>query len=160
MKIDIICIGRLKDEAERDIVDRYIQRFAPVGVPLGFGPISMAEIAESRARTVKERMAAEAGELIRKIPADSRIIACDETGKALESQAFAFHLARLRDDGVRGLAIVIGGPDGLDPSVRQRAGLVLAFGCMTLPHGLARAVLAEQLYRAATILAGHPYHRY
>ncbi|NJM33687.1 MAG: 23S rRNA (pseudouridine(1915)-N(3))-methyltransferase RlmH [Rhodomicrobium sp.] len=159
MKIEIICIGRLKEEAESQIVARYIQRFSPVGGPLGFGAIGMTEIGESKARTAAQRMAAEAAEISRKISAGAHIVACDRNGKTLDSQTLADYLARLRDDGARLLYIVIGGPDGLDPSIKERAGLTLSFGRMTLPHGLARAVLAEQLYRAATILAGHPYHR-
>jgi 23S rRNA (pseudouridine1915-N3)-methyltransferase len=83
----------------------------------------------------------------------------DERGKALTSQAFASLLGKTRDDGTGTLAILIGGPDGLAPAIRQAAHVTLAFGAITLPHGLARIVLAEQLYRAATILAGHPYHR-
>ena len=83
----------------------------------------------------------------------------DERGKALTSQAFAGLLGKIRDDGTGTLAILVGGPDGLAPTVREAAHTKLSFGAMTLPHGLARIVLAEQLYRAATILAGHPYHR-
>ena len=83
----------------------------------------------------------------------------DERGKALTSPAFAQLLGKIRDDGAGTLAILIGGPDGLAPAVREAAHIKLSFGAMTLPHGLARIVLAEQLYRAATILAGHPYHR-
>jgi 23S rRNA (pseudouridine1915-N3)-methyltransferase len=87
------------------------------------------------------------------------VIALDERGKALTSEAFARLIARTRDDGVKTAAILIGGPDGLAPAVREAAQMKVSFGAITLPHGLGRIELAEQLYRAATILTGHPYHR-
>jgi 23S rRNA (pseudouridine1915-N3)-methyltransferase len=87
------------------------------------------------------------------------IVALDVRGKALTSEAFARALAEVRDGGAKTMAILIGGPDGLAPAVLQAARLKVSLGAITLPHGLARIVLAEQLYRAATILAGHPYHR-
>jgi len=87
------------------------------------------------------------------------VIACDEHGKAHPSRALAARLAKLRDDGVRKLAIVIGGADGLSPEVLSRADETLAFGVQTWPHALVRAMLAEQVYRAVTILGGSPYHR-
>lgn len=86
-------------------------------------------------------------------------IACDERGQALASRAFAERLSKLRDDGVRSLAFVIGGADGLDAAVLSRADQTLAFGPQTWPHALARAMLAEQVYRAASLMAGQPYHR-
>ena len=87
------------------------------------------------------------------------IIVLDERGKTLTSEAFARLLGKTRDDGAATAAILVGGPDGLAPAVREAAHHKLSFGAITLPHGLARIVLAEQLYRAATILSGHPYHR-
>jgi 23S rRNA (pseudouridine1915-N3)-methyltransferase len=159
MKIVILCIGRLKDDAERGIVERYVQRISQAGPPLGFTGISIIDISESKAKTAAERKADEAGELRKRLPAGSRYAALDERGKALSSAEFATWLGRVRDNGQRELGFLIGGPDGLDPGLAQSASLTLSFGRMTLPHGLARAVLAEQLYRATTILAGHPYHR-
>jgi 23S rRNA (pseudouridine1915-N3)-methyltransferase len=159
MKIVILCVGRLKDDAERAIVERYVQRLSQVGPPLGHTGVSVIDIPESKARAAAERKAGEADELRRRMPAGSRHAALDEHGKMLSSAEFAAWLGRMRDNGQRELCFLIGGPDGLDPELAQSATLALSFGRMTLPHGLARAALAEQLYRAATILAGHPYHR-
>jgi 23S rRNA (pseudouridine1915-N3)-methyltransferase len=159
MKIDLICVGRLKDEPERLIVARYLERFQQFGAALGFAPPLMTELTESRAKSPQERKTAEAGDLRKRLKDGSRVIALDERGQTLSSADFATMLARWRDDGVRHAHIVIGGPDGLDAGFAQSAALTLSLGRMTLPHGLARAVLAEQLYRAASILAGHPYHR-
>jgi 23S rRNA (pseudouridine1915-N3)-methyltransferase len=92
-------------------------------------------------------------------PGSLHVIACDEHGKAHPSRAFAARVAKLRDDGVRRLVLIIGGADGLSPEVLARADETLAFGVQTWPHALARAMLAEQVYRAVTILAGSPYHR-
>jgi 23S rRNA (pseudouridine1915-N3)-methyltransferase len=90
---------------------------------------------------------------------DAHVVACDEHGRTWTSRAFAGRVAQLRDDGVRRLVFMIGGADGLDPSLLSAADETLAFGPQTWPHALARAMLAEQLYRAVTILAGSPYHR-
>ena len=159
MKIVILCVGRLKDDAERAIVQRYVQRVVQIGPPLGLTGISTMELPESRARTAPERKAAEAAELRKKIPAGASHAVLDERGKCVSSAEFASWLGAMRDGGQRELCLVIGGPDGLDPGFAQSASLNLSFGRMTLPHGLVRAVLVEQIYRAATILAGHPYHR-
>jgi 23S rRNA (pseudouridine1915-N3)-methyltransferase len=159
MKIDLLCVGRLKDEAERQIVTRYLERFQQFAAPLGFAAPAMTELTESRAKSPKERKTAEAAELRKKLKDGARVIALDERGQAMTSADFATLLAAWRDGGTRHLNIVIGGPDGLDAEFARAAALTLSLGRMTLPHGLARAVLAEQLYRAASILAGHPYHR-
>jgi 23S rRNA (pseudouridine1915-N3)-methyltransferase len=159
MRLIVAAIGRLKDGPERELLDRYRDRFADMGKRLGLGPVAWHEPGESRAATAAKRCAEEGGALLKLAREADRIIALDERGKALTSQAFASLLGKMRDDGAGTLAILIGGPDGLAPAVREAAHLKLSFGAITLPHGLARIVLAEQLYRAATILAGHPYHR-
>jgi 23S rRNA (pseudouridine1915-N3)-methyltransferase len=159
VKILVLCVGKLKDEAERTIVARYVERFGPLAAGLGFPALTIAELPESRAVSAGERKAAEAAELRRRIPDGSRILALDGRGRDLSSEAFAARLASWRDDGARGAALLIGGPDGLHESLTAAADLVLSLGRLTLPHGLARCVLAEQLYRAVTILARHPYHR-
>lgn len=159
MKIALICVGRLKEDAERQIVSRYLERFQTTGAPLGFGAPAMVELSESRAAASRDRKAAEAADIRKKIADPAHVLALDERGRTLTSAEFAATLAAWRDDGARALSIVIGGPDGLDPNFVREARLTLSLGRLTLPHGLARAVLAEQLYRAATILAGHPYHR-
>jgi 23S rRNA (pseudouridine1915-N3)-methyltransferase len=159
MRIIIAAVGRLKEGPERALLERYRDRFADRGKRLGLSPIAWHEPGESRAATASKRCAEEGAALLKLARDADTIIALDERGKALTSAAFAQLLGKVRDDGAGTLAILIGGPDGLAPAVRESADIKLSFGAMTLPHGLARIVLAEQLYRAATILAGHPYHR-
>lgn len=158
MRFIVAAIGRLKD-AERELCDRYAKRFDGAGRALGLGPLTITELNESRAASADARKADEAVRLIRAAGAANQFVALDEGGKALSSAAFATWIAQRRDDGCKGLAFLIGGPDGHGPEVASAAALKLSLGPMTLPHGLARAVLIEQLYRAATILSGHPYHR-
>jgi 23S rRNA (pseudouridine1915-N3)-methyltransferase len=158
MRLIVAAVGRLKD-AERDLCERYQKRFDAAGRALGLGPLSICELSESRAASAVARKAEEATRLLKAAaPATARVV-LDEGGKALASEAFAKWLAQTRDGGCKGLAFLIGGPDGHGPAAVQGAALRLSLGAMTLPHGLARAVLVEQLYRATTILSGHPYHR-
>jgi len=131
----------------------YAERATAAGRSLGLGPVEIVEL-ESK----KPGKAAE-GDLLLQHLEDAHVIACDEHGKAHPSRAFAARVARLRDDGVRKLVLVIGGADGLSPEVLARADETLAFGVQTWPHALVRAMLAEQVYRAVTILGGSPYHR-
>ena len=159
MHLIVAGVGRLKDGAERELLGRYRDRFADLGKRLGFGPVTWHELSESRANGAAKRRDEEAAALLKRAREAQRIIALDERGEALSSRALAQLLAKLRDDGTGTLAILIGGPDGLAPAVGAAAHMRLSLGAMTLPHGLARIVLAEQLYRSATILAGHPYHR-
>ena len=153
MKISIVAVGRLSRSPEAGLVRLYADRATAAGRALGLGPVEVIEV-ESR----RPGKAAEAEALATHL-ADSRIIACDETGRARSSRDFAGEIGRLRDDGVRRLAFLIGGADGLDPALRARAHDTLAFGPQTWPHALARVMLAEQVYRAVTLLAGSPYHR-
>ena len=153
MKITILAIGRLARAPETELVRLYVERATNAGRALGLGPIEVIE-AESR----KPGKAAEA-EALRPHFADAHVIACDEHGAARPSRAFAEEIAVLRDRGVRRLVFVIGGADGLDPGLLAQANGKLAFGPQTWPHALARAMLAEQVYRAISILAGSPYHR-
>ncbi len=157
MKIVLAAVGRLKDGPERALAARYAGRVDDAGRGVAIGPVSVHEIAEGRGRTAPERMRAEADALRAKLP--ETFIALDERGRALSSQDFAERIGAIRDGGAGALGIVIGGPDGLDPSLREAAALTLAFGPMTWPHQIVRVLAAEQLYRAVTILAGHPYHR-
>ena len=159
MKFTVLCVGRLKEDAEGQIFGRYLERLAQIGGHHGLGPAALIELPESRARTAPERKAAEAEALGKRIPAGSDIFVLDERGRTLSSAEFSEKIRDARDGGLKNLCLVIGGPDGLDSGFVREAGLAISFGRMTLPHGLVRAVLAEQLYRAVTILAGHPYHR-
>lgn len=156
MRILIAAVGRIGPrEPERLLVDDYRDRATRAGRPLGLGPCDETE-AEDR----KGGGAAAEGALLRRaIPAGARVVALDERGRMLDSPALAALLARWRDDGAGAAAFVIGGADGLDPAVRDGADVVLSFGPMVWPHRLARVMLAEQIYRAVTILAGSPYHR-
>lgn len=159
MRLIIAAVGRLKDGAERELLERYRDRFGVMAKRLGFAPVVWHELAEGRAATPAKRQAEEGAALLKLARDADAIIVLDERGKGLTSQAFAQLLAKARDDGAGTAAILVGGPDGLSPEVRAAAQAKVSFGAITLPHGLARIVLAEQLYRAATILAGHPYHR-
>src|SRR6202012_2255344 len=149
----LLVIAKLGRSSEAALARDYADRATASGRALGLGPVEIVEL-ESR----KPGKAAE-GELLLQHLDDAHVIACDEHGKAHPSRAFAARIGRLRDDGTRRLAIVIGGADGLSPEVLARADEALAFGVQTWPHALARVMLAEQVYRAVTILAGSPYHR-
>jgi 23S rRNA (pseudouridine1915-N3)-methyltransferase len=158
MKLTIAAVGRLKDGGERVLVDRYVSRLA--GARGGaLGPVLERELPESRAGTATERRDDEARRLLAAVAGCDVIVALDERGRDFNSQDFARWLGTRQDAGARHAAFLIGGPDGHGAEVLAAAALQLCLGRLTLPHGLARAVLAEQLYRAATILAGHPYHR-
>ena len=153
MKIAIVAIARLGRGPEAELVKLYAERATAAGRALGLGPVEVVEV-EAR----KPGKAAEAAALQPHL-ADAHVIACDEHGRARPSRAFAEEIAALRDRGVRRLVFLVGGADGLAPELLARAESKLAFGPQTWPHALARAMLAEQLYRAVTILAGSPYHR-
>ncbi|MGY8666695.1 23S rRNA (pseudouridine(1915)-N(3))-methyltransferase RlmH [Bradyrhizobium sp. UFLA05-109] len=159
MRVAVIAVGRLKQGPERELADRYFQRFDEVGRKLGFRELAIHEIPESRARDTAARMAEEAAAISSHIPDKSVIVALDERGQNLDSTVFARNLSRWRDEGSAHTIFVIGGADGLSPELRRKAKLVIAFGAATWPHQMVRVMLLEQLYRAATILAGHPYHR-
>jgi 23S rRNA (pseudouridine1915-N3)-methyltransferase len=158
MRILIAAVGKLKDAEERAISERYAKRFNGAGSAIGLGPIEIRELPESRAGSASERKRDEAVRLLTTGSADFSI-ALHPAGRSLDSEAFAALLGGKRDDGVRTCAFLIGGPDGHGEAALGTAQMKLSLGPLTLPHGLARVVLIEQLYRAATILSGHPYHR-
>ncbi|MFN3991304.1 MAG: 23S rRNA (pseudouridine(1915)-N(3))-methyltransferase RlmH [Tabrizicola flagellatus] len=155
MRLHLCAVGRLRAGAERDLVDDYLQRLDRSGRPLGLGPVAEHEVEDRKGGG----MAAEGALLARAIPEGAALCVLDERGKLMTSPEFAAQLAGWRDGGRQDAAFVIGGADGVDPALRNRADLVLSFGRMVWPHMLVRVMLAEQLYRAATILAGSPYHR-
>jgi 23S rRNA (pseudouridine1915-N3)-methyltransferase len=159
MRIVIAAVGRLKDGPERELVARYAERAAQTGRALALGPIDMREISESRAKRAEDRKREEAAALTALLVPGAPVVALEEGGKSLSSLEFATTLGRWRDDGAPAAQFLIGGADGLDPALVKNATLVLGFGRMTWPHQIVRALLSEQIYRAATILAGHPYHR-
>jgi len=153
LKITLLVVGRLGRSAEAGLARDYVERATAAGRSLGLGPVEIIEV-EAR----KSGKAAEAEVLIPHL-AQSHVVACDEHGATPTSRAFAQRIADLRDQGARRLTLVIGGADGLDPAVLDAARERLAFGSQTWPHALVRVMLAEQVYRAVTILAGSPYHR-
>ncbi len=148
-------MGRLRSGPERDLIADYSQRFDRTGRALSLGPLLEHEVEDKK----NAGMAAEAELLARAVPAGAVLVTLDERGKLLTSPEFAAQLARWRDGGRQDVAFVIGGADGIDPSLRARADFSISFGQMVWPHMLVRVMLAEQLYRAATILSGGPYHR-
>ncbi|WP_136634372.1 23S rRNA (pseudouridine(1915)-N(3))-methyltransferase RlmH [Pseudooceanicola onchidii] len=155
MKLTICAVGRLRKGPEADLIDDYLTRATRTGRALGLGPVTVTEVEDKKG----SGMTAEAALLDRALPTNARIIALDERGTLMTSPEFADLLAGWRDDGTQDTAFVIGGADGIDPALRARADHSLSFGKMVWPHMLARAMLAEQIYRATTILAGSPYHR-
>lgn len=157
MHLTIAAVGRMKTGAERDLLDRFLGRAETAGRSLGLA-FTLREFAESRAATAALRKRQE-GEAMLAAVAGNGLIALDEGGRTMTSRAFADVIATYRDRGEGNLAFLIGGADGLSPAVLEKATRRLAFGAMTWPHQLVRVMLAEQLYRAVTILAGHPYHR-
>jgi 23S rRNA (pseudouridine1915-N3)-methyltransferase len=153
MKLTIAAVGRLRSGPEAELVSDYISRFEKTGRGLGLGPITLHEVEAKRGG-----MVAEAALLEKAIGGAAPLCILDERGKTLSSPDFAALLARWRDQG-QSPAFVIGGADGIDPALRTRANTAISFGAMVWPHKLVRVMLAEQLYRAASILAGTPYHR-
>ena len=158
MQMTIAAIGRMKAGPERELAERYIDRVNKAGRKVGLS-LSVREFAESRAGSAVVRKEQEAAALLAALPPGAALVALDESGKNLDSRAFAGQLSRWRDDGTVDLVFAIGGADGFGPAVLQAAALRLAFGAMTWPHQMVRLMLAEQAYRAVTILTGHPYHR-
>ncbi|MBT9292732.1 23S rRNA (pseudouridine(1915)-N(3))-methyltransferase RlmH [Prosthecodimorpha staleyi] len=159
MRLRIVAVGRLKAGPERELVDRYLDRAAKSGKALGFTRLDSREYVESRAARSDDRRAEEATAIVADLEPGTALVALDETGRGLSSEDFARWIAARRDAGCGDLVMAIGGPDGHGPAVRTRADLTLAFGVMTWPHQMVRLMLAEQVYRAMTILSGHPYHR-
>jgi 23S rRNA (pseudouridine1915-N3)-methyltransferase len=159
MRLLVICIGRLKQGPERELAERYRERFDDIGRKLGFRGLEIHEIPESRARDPATRIGEEAMAISAAIPDKSVLVALDERGDNIDSSGFARHLGRWRDQSVANTIFMIGGADGLSPDLRRKAKLSVAFGSATWPHQMVRVMLLEQIYRAATILAGHPYHR-
>lgn len=155
MKLHICAVGRLRSGPEKALIDDYCLRFDRTGRALGLGPLSLHEVDDRKGGGMR----AEAALLRKAIPDSAAKIMLDERGKVMPSPDFAHALARFRDDGRSAVAFVIGGADGLAPDLRKEADLTLSFGKMVWPHMLVRVMLSEQLYRAASILAGAPYHR-
>ena len=155
MHVTLCVVGRLRAGPERDLIDDYLTRFDRTGRALGLGPIDVREVEDRKGGG----MTAEAVLLEKALPAGAAVIALDERGKIKTSPDFSQDLAKWRDDGRSDLAFIIGGAAGIDPALRAKCDASLSFGKMVWPHMLVRVMLAEQLYRAASILSGAPYHR-
>ena len=153
MRITLLCVGRLGTAPEAMLAEDWARRAGQIGRAHGLHPIEVVEVEAKKGGKVAE------GEALLRRTEDAYLIACDEHGEAMTSRDFAAILARLRDDGTARLVFAIGGADGLDAAISTRARRKIAFGPQTWPHALARAMLAEQLYRAASLMAGQPYHR-
>jgi 23S rRNA (pseudouridine1915-N3)-methyltransferase len=151
LRLTLACIGRAGRGPERDLYDHYAGRIR--------WPLTLRELEEKKKLPPAEMVRREGELLLGAVPDKAVLVALDRRGKVLDSEIFSQRLARWRDDGVPDIAFLIGGADGHGEPLLQRANLVLSFGAMTWPHLLARAMLAEQIYRAQQLLAGHPYHR-
>lgn len=151
MRYSIIAVGKMRPSPEKDLFEHFACRLRP--------PPEMKEVEEKRSLSSNELKLREAELLLGAVPDGAQVVALDEVGKSLSSTEFSQRLGRWRDEGVRDVALLIGGANGLDDQVRQKADLVLSLGAMTWPHMVVRALVCEQLYRAEAILSGHPYHR-
>jgi 23S rRNA (pseudouridine1915-N3)-methyltransferase len=159
MRLLIFAVGVARGSDEASLTEEYCNRAGAMGKRLGFSSVGIEEVQVSKKRDAALRMEEEGKRLVGRIPPQAHIILLDAKGKGMTSEDFAEMLGVMRDAGARDLAFVIGGPDGLDLGRKVKPGRSLAFGPQTWPHLLVRAMLSEQVYRAITILAGHPYHR-
>jgi len=155
MKVHICAVGRLRAGPEKTLIDDYLKRFDRTGRGLSLGPVSVLEVDDRKGGG----MAGEAALLRRAVPQGAVICALDERGVVETSPKFARRIETWRDAGRSDLVFIIGGADGIDPDLRAQADHSLSFGAMVWPHMMVRVMLAEQLYRAASILSGGPYHR-
>ncbi|MFY7781081.1 MAG: 23S rRNA (pseudouridine(1915)-N(3))-methyltransferase RlmH [Tagaea sp.] len=156
MRLVLCAAGKARGAPEDALVAEYAKRLK--SAPAGLGPLDIREI-ETKERDPARRKADEGVRLLGVLPPEAPLVALDPKGKTLSTEDFAALLAKLRDEGHAAVAFAIGGADGLTPELAAKARVKLSFGPMVFPHLLARAMLAEQLYRAASLLAGHPYHR-
>jgi 23S rRNA (pseudouridine1915-N3)-methyltransferase len=159
MKLLVAAVGRLKEGPERELAEHYRKRAEQIGRRIGFRDMEVVEIRESRAQELGKRMIEESIAVSSVIPERAIALILDQRGESLDSATLATRLGRWRDDGRPATVFIIGGDDGLAPSLRDKATMTLAFGAATWPHQLVRVMLLEQIYRAVSILAGHPYHR-
>jgi 23S rRNA (pseudouridine1915-N3)-methyltransferase len=159
MRIVIAAVGRLKQGPERELAERYRKRAADAGRSVGMNSFDIVEIKESRAGDAGRRMLEESIAIANLIPERAVTVILDERGENLSSASLAGRLQGWRAEDRPAGMFIIGGADGLTPNLRTQAQVAIAFGAATWPHQLVRIMLLEQLYRAVTILTGHPYHR-
>jgi 23S rRNA (pseudouridine1915-N3)-methyltransferase len=151
VKLSLLAVGRLKDGPEKTLCDDYLRRLP--------WPFEMRELEVRKPMPAEKRQSEEGALLLGALPEGAQCVVLDEHGRTLTSPDLAALLGHWQDDGRRDVAFLIGGADGHADAVKARADLLLSFGRMTWPHMLARVMLTEQLYRAASILNNHPYHR-
>jgi 23S rRNA (pseudouridine1915-N3)-methyltransferase len=159
MRVVVAAVGRLKQGPERELAERYRKRAAEAGRSAGLNAVDVIEIKESRAADAARRMVEESIAVANVIPEHAVTVILDARGKTISSAAFAGRLQEWRQQNKPAVVFIIGAADGLAPGLREKATLAIAFGTATWPHQLVRVMLLEQLYRAVTILSGHPYHR-
>lgn len=159
MRVMVAAVGRLKAGADRELAERYRDRVAKAGRAVAINDIDVVEVRESPAHEAERRVIEESIAVANIIPDGAVVVLLDRQGENVDSDAFVGRLRAWRDDSRHTVCFVIGGADGLGRALRDRADLVLAFGAATWPHQLVRIMLLEQIYRAVTILSGHPYHR-
>lgn len=160
MQLILHCIGRMKSGPETTLIDRYIERVEKSGPQIGLTMARITQIPESRAGDAPSRKREESANCLALVEKHSaKLVVLDETGKSMTSRDFAAMIGNMRDNGAQNCVFAIGGADGHDEALLQRADFTLSLGKLTWPHQLARILLAEQLYRATAILSGHPYHR-
>ena len=159
MRLALIGVGRLKSGPERELFDRYFRRLVDLARSQGMSGVELREVEEGRARRAEDRQAEEARAILAAAPKGAWLALLDERGAAMTSAQWAAEIGKARDGAAPAYAVVVGGPDGLDPVLRAQARTILSFGAMTWPHQLVRVMASEQLYRALSILDGRPYHR-
>ena len=159
MRLTVAAVGRLKRGPESELSERYRDRAAKAGRGIGIQAIDLVELTESRAREGARRQTEESIALAQLIPEGATAILLDRTGDNIGTEALTTSLQNWRDEGRTAVVFLIGGPDGVAPALREKANVCLAFGKATWPHQLIRIMLLEQIYRAITIMSGHPYHR-
>ena len=159
MRLALFCVGKLKAGPERELFERYFRRISAGARLAGIAGAEVREIGESRARRPEDRRGDEAAAILAAAPRDGHLVVLDSRGQSLTSEDWAADIRRARDVARAAYTVVLGGPDGLSDSLRAQADRIVSLGAMTWPHQLARVMVAEQLYRALTILADHPYHR-
>jgi 23S rRNA (pseudouridine1915-N3)-methyltransferase len=159
LRLALVCVGKLKAGPERLLFDRYFKRMTDNARAAGLAGVDLREIGESRSRRLDERRAEEAAAILAAVPKGSALVLLDERGPSATSEELAADMRRARDSSRPAYAVAIGGPDGLHSSLGAVTHRIISFGQMTWPHQLVRVMAGEQLYRAMTILSGHPYHR-
>jgi 23S rRNA (pseudouridine1915-N3)-methyltransferase len=159
MRLHILAVGNARGSVEAPLCDEFVGRARNMGRRMGFTAVDVTEVAVSKARETPKRMTEEGEKLAARVPEGAHVVLLDAKGRGMTSEDFAEMLGALRDAGTKDFVFVIGGPDGLGALPGIKSGRSLAFGPQTWPHLMVRAMLAEQIYRAMTILAGHPYHR-